>query len=125
MGLLALKGLDAGVQLKSLAVGSLALLFEALAVLLVDLLEHLVVAGLGVALAVEVHLLLQLEGLLELLLQLFQVGLGLVALGLQELEAAFPEGSLFVKQIALLLQLSLRSIKLSSKLLVAIGIVDL
>ena len=71
------------------------------------------------------HLLLQLEGLLELLLQLFQICLGLVALGFEELEAAFPKGSFFVKHISLLLQLCLCSVKLSSKLLIAVCTADL
>ena len=66
------------------------LLLHALGVLALQLLDHLGVCLLGIGLIVEVHLLLQLERLLELLLELLQVGLRLVTLRLQELEATLP-----------------------------------
>ena len=58
---------------------------------------------LSVGLVVEVHLLLKLQGLLELLLELFKVSLRLVALLLQELESALPKSALLVKKVPLLL----------------------
>ena len=51
------------------------LLLHTLRVLALQLLDHLGVRLLGIGLIVEVHLLLQLERLLELLLELLQVGL--------------------------------------------------
>ena len=68
------------------------------------------------------HFLLQLKGLLELLLQIVEVGLGLVTLTLQELVSAFPEGLLLIKQSLLLLEFSCHHVMLTSELLVAIGI---
>ena len=58
---------------------------------------------LSVGLVIEVHLLLKLQGLLELLLELFKVSLRLVALLLQELESALPKSALLVKKVPLLL----------------------
>jgi len=63
------------------------------------------VSLLSVALVVKVHLLLELERLLELLLELFKVSLALVALRLQELESALPKGSFLIEKVSLLLQL--------------------
>ena len=80
LGLLEL--LDFGVQFGAVSGHSLLLFLEPLGVLRLQLLDHLRVRLLRVRLVVEVHLLLQLERLLEFLLQLFKVRLALVALRL-------------------------------------------
>ena len=97
------------------------LLLHALGVLAFQLLDHLRVCLLGIGLIVEVHLLLQLERLLELLLELLQVGLRLVTLRLQELEATLPKSSLLVEDVTLLLELRSRVVKLAPELLIAVG----
>ena len=51
---------------------------------------------LGISLIVKMHLLLQLERLLEFLLELLKVSLRLVTLRFQELETTLPESSLLV-----------------------------
>ena len=101
------------------------LVLESGIVLLIDLLEHLVVIDLSVGLTVRVHLLLELKLLFKLLHHVIVVLLGLVTLGLQELELSLPESSLLVENIPLLLKLSLGSLELTSQLLVAVGIADL
>ena len=52
---------------------------------------------LSIGLIIEVHLLLEFEGLLELLLEILKVSLGLITLLLQELESTFPESSLLIE----------------------------
>ena len=73
------------------------LLLHALGILALKLLDHLRVRLLSIGLVVEVHLLLELERLLELLLELLEIGLGLVTLRFKELEATLPERSLLIK----------------------------
>lgn len=125
MGLVALKSLNFLLELGAIAVHALLLVSLALGILHFELLDHLGVRLLGVRFVVEVHLLLQLERLLELTLQLLKVGLRLVTLGLEELESTFPEGSFFVKQVALLLELSGAVVELAAQLFVGVGRVDL
>lgn len=96
MRLITLKSLDLLSELITVRVHALTLFFHSLSILCLKLLNHLRVGLLSVCLVVEVHLLLELERLLEFLLQLFKVRLTLVSLGFQELEAAFPQGSLLV-----------------------------
>ena len=97
MSLVALQSLDLLVELVTVCSRPLLLLAHALSVLALELLDHLRVCLLRVRLIVEVHLLLELERLLKLLLQLFKVRLRLVALRFEELEATFPEGALLVE----------------------------
>lgn len=54
-------------------------------------------------------------------MQLFKVALRLVTLRLKESEATLPESTLFVKQIALLLQLGGRVVQLTPQLLVVVS----
>lgn len=125
MCLIALKSLDLLVELVPLRRRSVLRLFHSLSVLTLQLLDHRRVGCLSVRLVIKVHLLLKLERLLELLLELLQISLGLITLRLQELEATFPEGSLLIEQVALLLQLSRRVVQLSPQLLVAVRVRDL
>ena len=90
VSLVAFERLNFLVKLVSISIDLLSLLLHTLRILRLQLLNHLRMSLLSVRLVVEVHLLLQFETLLELLLELLKVSLGLVSLGLKELEATFP-----------------------------------
>ena len=90
VSLVAFERLNFLVKLVSISIDLLSLLLHTLRILRLQLLNHLRMSLLSVCFVVEVHLLLQFETLLELLLQLLKVSLGLVSLGLKELEASFP-----------------------------------
>ena len=111
--LFSFKSLDFLWQFTSIALGSLGLFLEALRILLLNLLQHLIVVQLCAALVIEVHFLLQFQRLLELFLQLFQILLRLVSLRFEETESAFPKSALFVQQILLFLQICLRILQLT------------
>jgi len=88
--LVPLQALQLLVELVTVIVQTVLLLLHTLGILALQLRNHLRVSLLRIGLVIEVHLLLQLKRLLELLLQFFKIGLRLVALGLQELEATLP-----------------------------------
>jgi len=90
VGFLPLKCLDLLAKLISITVHPVRLLAHALGIFGLKLLDHLRVGLLSIGLVIEVHLLLELERLLELLLQLLKVCLRLVTLRLKELESTFP-----------------------------------
>ena len=81
MRFVTLKSLDLLSELVTVRIHALTLLFHPLGILCLKLLNHLRVGLLGICLVVEVHLLLELKRLLELLLQLFKVRLTLISLG--------------------------------------------
>ena len=105
MALVSFQSFDLLAKLVPVLIDSVLLLTHSLGILGFQLLDHLGVSLLSVALVVKVHLLLELERLLELLLELFKVSLALVALRLQELESALPKGSFLIEKVSLLLQL--------------------
>ena len=121
MGFLPLKCLDLLAKLISVTVHPVRLLAHALGIFGLELLDHLRVGLLSIGLVIEMHLLLELKRLLELLLQLLKVCLRLVTLRLKELESAFPQSTLLIKDVALLLQFHGRVVKLTSQLLIVVS----
>jgi len=90
VALVSLQSFDLLTEFITILVNSVLLFAHSLSVLGFQLCDHLRVRLLRVALVVKVHLLLELKRLLELLLELFEISFALIALRLQELEAALP-----------------------------------
>ena len=80
VGLLPLESLEFLVELVTIGIKTILLLFHALSVLALELLDHLRMRLLSIGLVIEVHFLLELKRLLEFLLEFFEVSLGLVTL---------------------------------------------
>ena len=84
----------------------LRLIFEALVELLLKLLHHDRMSGVSLMLRVRLHFLKLVDSGLELGRGFFHVPLGLVTLLLEELEFAFPQGTLLVVVVVGVLQLA-------------------